>query len=194
MSWWLIPLIILDIIAGILAGLSLSYFIFKKKGKNYPLFKFLTPKIKSKKAVLLLKAGPPDKAENELEMAKSTEKEEPVSQIAEPVEPQVIPDNNAFIKELEDNLSVAARPAGDKLLKFQTEIWDLKQSEFQSAHVPFLAELDQLYVDMQLANNLVWLVADLGHDNPDFKAGYTDLKNRITLRLKRVIPKVKSLT
>jgi hypothetical protein len=179
MSWGLLPFIILDVVAGIAAGLLISYYILRRQNKSFPLFQIF-----QKKSL-------------KTESGESAEPPAPPPHIAEDPPPQAtespaVLDQAGLIQELENNLEIASRPMGEKLGKFQTEVWDAGQSWFNKNKPPFLNELSDAYLDMQLANNVVWLVTELGHESPDFRASYSEVKNRVALRLKRVLPKVKS--
>jgi hypothetical protein len=103
----------------------------------------------------------------------------------------VAPSKSAAVLELENNLEIATRPSATKLLNFQTDVWNTRRSEFSLTNSQILGELTEAYVDMLLANNIVWLVTELGRDSPDLRASYSDLKNKIADRLKRVLPAVK---
>jgi hypothetical protein len=104
--------------------------------------------------------------------------------------PPAPPAKSAAILELETNLLIAARPSVDKLASFQTDIWNTRRSEFNTVNSQILNELTEAYVDMLLANNIVWLVNELGRDSQDLRASYSELKNKVADRLKRVLPQI----
>jgi hypothetical protein len=92
---------------------------------------------------------------------------------------------------LESNLETARLPVSDKLSNFKTEVWNTRRSEFNVASPQLLSELTEAYVDMLLANNIVWLVTELGRDSKDLRESYSDLKTKVADRLERVVPQVK---
>jgi hypothetical protein len=197
MSWWIIPVICADIIAGIGIGLLISYFVLKKQGKRFPFFQKKEEKAELTEPTMAFGIEPEE--ENPVESqdistapsGEIPEKEIPESAESKTVEPPADWDDKALVAELKYNLEIASRPAGEKLLKFQTEVWNVSQAGLDSTKPPFLNELSETYVDILLANNLVWLVADLGRDSPYFRTGYAEIKNRIVSRIKQVLPKVK---
>jgi hypothetical protein len=205
MSWWLIPVIVIDVIAGIVAGLIISYFILKRRGKSSPLLRGFQKKLNDTEDHQKTShpASEPQKIpliepKGEIPITKRAADVTvplgyPAENISKSPNTPPLPDDTALIVELESNLEIASRPAAEKLVKFQTEVWNVLQSELGLKKPPYLGDLSDAYVDMLLANNIVWLVTDLGRDSPDFRASYSELKNRIALRLKRILPKVKSL-
>jgi hypothetical protein len=198
MPWWIIPVICADIIAGIGIGLLISYFILKKQGKRFPFFQKrvkapdIPESIESSGIVPLEEETVEEQPASPNDAGEDPEKETPVNAVPLMIGPPAVWDDNALIEELKKNLEIASRPAGEKLLlKFQTEVWSASQAGLDSARPPFLNELSDTYVDMLLANNLVWLVVDLGRDSPYFRTSYIETKNRIVIRIKRILPKIK---
>jgi hypothetical protein len=119
----------------------------------------------------------------------------PKSKAAPPVaSPQDIPPapppKSAAILELETNLLIATRPSADKLASFQTDIWNTRRSDYNVVNSQILGELTEAYVDMLLANNIVWLVNELGRDSQDLRASYSELKNKVADRLRRVLTQI----
>ena len=93
-----------------------------------------------------------------------------------------------FIKELETNLAIATAPWADKLLPFQTSCWDAKHGESEPLLAAHHQDLIQLYVDIGLANNIVWLATEIGHRSKELDESYIKLCAGIAERLKRVVP------
>ena len=52
--------------------------------------------------------------------------------------------------------------------------------------------MTEAYVDMFLANNIVWLVTEIGRDSQELTAGYYKLSNKIAERLQRIMPDVRN--
>jgi hypothetical protein len=105
------------------------------------------------------------------------------------ITPQPTPVSAAII-ELEANLSIAIQPSVNKLANFQTDIWNTRRSDFNQVSSQLLSELTEAYVDMLLANNIVWLVNELGRDSQDLRASYSELKIKVAERLRRVLPQI----
>jgi hypothetical protein len=93
-----------------------------------------------------------------------------------------------FLKELETNLAIATTSWADKLIPFQTSCWDAKHGEGDPLLTTYHQELIQLYVDIGLANNIVWLATEIGHRSSDLDDSYIKLCASIADSLKRVIP------
>lgn len=85
--------------------------------------------------------------------------------------------------DLEINLTVATLPWTDKLLPFQTSVWDSKHGEGEPLMITHLYELIQLYVDIGLANNIVWLATELGHRSKELDESYIKLCKGIAERI-----------
>jgi hypothetical protein len=263
MPWWLVPSIILVVIAGAGAGLLIGRFILKRQNKSFPEFE------RQQNSVLLTEtksASPPKQvtatkprlitkkelrrektpqtqaqsitlAEDTLEkyISKSQsaqlnvdsvipEKTSPITQppvvpervhqpnmsqvvpdnslqssrlsavpekITQPPKPFTVPSQSAAVIELESNLAIAKLPVVEKLDNFNTDIWNTRRSEFNLTDSQLLSELTEAYVDMLLANNIVWLIMELGRDSKDLRESYSDLKSKVAERLERVLPRVK---
>lgn len=198
MYWWLGPSIIGVIAAGVLVGLLVSYLILKKKGKNpapirqnySPAFNALresTTNLKSERKkvdVLEAKTKPvilvDEKVDSYLNQINGLHAVDKISS----------PKSEALI-ELENNLSIASKSVNGKLTKFNTEIWDSKRTQFNSLTEEIRGELTEAYVDMLLANNVVWLVTELGRNSQDLVASYSKLSNKVAERLQRIMPVVR---
>jgi len=93
------------------------------------------------------------------------------------------------LQELESNLAIATNP--NTLVNFKVETWNTKRSEFNAVNADLMAELVEAYVDMMLANNVVWLVTELGRESPHLKDSYTQLSSKVEQRLLRIMPAVR---
>lgn len=86
-------------------------------------------------------------------------------------------------KELDANLIIASTPWTDKLLPFQTTVWDSKHDEDKLLITTRMQELIQLYVDIGLANNIIWMATELGHRSKELDESYTKLCKNIAERI-----------
>jgi hypothetical protein len=50
-----------------------------------------------------------------------------------------------------------------------------------------MTELKEAYIDIRLANNIVWLVTEMGASSKDFEASYLRLCGKIAERLNKVL-------
>jgi hypothetical protein len=98
-----------------------------------------------------------------------------------------------FIKELEANLAVATSPWSDHLQSFQTKCWDEKHGQYEPLLSDHHQELIQLYVDIGLANNIVWLATEIGHRSKELDDSYIKLCSSISESIKRIVPSLNNI-
>lgn len=198
MSWWLGPSIIGVIAAGVLVGLLVGYLILKKKGKNpAPVRQNYSSAVNVRgESATDLKSEP-----GKVDVPEA--KTKPVILVDEKVDTYLnqinglhtadkvsSPKSEALI-ELENNLSIASRSVNGKLTKFNTEVWDSNRIKFSSLAEDIRGELTEAYVDMLLANNVVWLVTELGRNSQDLIASYSKLSSKVAERLQRIMPVIR---
>jgi hypothetical protein len=196
MSWWLWPSIAGVIAAGILVGLLVGYFILRKKGKNPSIIlqnKDLTFNVASQSAGNLT-SGPQKVDAPEIKAKPVISVDDKVDTYLNQINNLPVVDKDTRVKksealiELENNLTIASSTATSNLTKFSTEVWDTKRTEFSLLTEEIRGELTEAYVDMLLANNVVWLVTELGRNSQDLIASYNKLSNKVAERLQRIMP------
>lgn len=96
-----------------------------------------------------------------------------------------------LFSEVDNNRKLAVKPPGEKLVPFQTQAWDASRDGEQELPVQLREDLSQAYVDMRLANSIVWLSAELGRRSPNLDESYAKLCVNIATRLNRVAPQLK---
>ena len=96
----------------------------------------------------------------------------------------------AFISELETNLTIATAPWKDRPVPFQTTCWEAKIEKVEPSMVSHLQDLIQLYADISLANNVVWLATEIGHRSKELDESYLKLCSGIAQLIKVIIPAV----
>ena len=92
-----------------------------------------------------------------------------------------------FIKELETNLAIANTPWSGKVTSFQSKSWDAWHGEGDKSLTPHIQEIIQLYVDISLANNIVWMATVLDHRSNELDKSYIKLCANIAARTKSII-------
>ena len=92
-----------------------------------------------------------------------------------------------IVKELETNFTIASTPWSDKLLPFQTSSWDKTRGENEPLLVSHFQELISLYVDIGLANNIVWMATEIRHRSKELDETYMKLCMVIADRLRRLL-------
>ena len=114
---------------------------------------------------------------------------------SEIVTPEIIPirenkketTRSAFIIELETNLAIATTPWADKPILFQTEYWDNEQEKIEPVIESHLQELIQLYFDIDLANNVVWMATEMNHRSKELDESYIKVCAGIAERIQKIV-------
>jgi len=88
--------------------------------------------------------------------------------------------------EVEKNHRIATEPWTGELRPFQTDVWDASQAETHKLTANLQEDLIQAYVDMHLANNIVWLLTELGLRSRNLDKNYMQLCASVAARLDRV--------
>jgi hypothetical protein len=90
------------------------------------------------------------------------------------------------LNEIETNLKIATTPWNGKPAPFQTKIWDTRMGEFDSLVIEHSDDLGQAYIDMAMANQIVWFCTEIGYSSDDLKTSYKKLCIKIAERLTTV--------
>jgi hypothetical protein len=85
--------------------------------------------------------------------------------------------------ELQTNLKIATTPWDSTPLPFQTEIWDRNIGQFDTMGEERRRNLGEAYLDMHMANQIVWLFTSLGSISNDLAASYRLLCAKVAERL-----------
>ena len=201
MTWWLIPSILGVTLFGIIVGLLVSRQIVKLQYKGFPFFHRRnghntdpTPG----ESVYQPTGGPIGFAtknqQTQIKTVANTDTDERLQVYLKTPKSQSavkIPLNPALL-ELNKNLSIASRPSINSLVSYQTDVWSNKRNEFNGISRENMDVLIEAYVDMMLANNVVWLVNELGRDSQDLKDSYARLSSKVAERLTRIMPDIRN--
>lgn len=207
MFWWQILLvIIMFIIVGLVFGYFLSYIIIAQIMKRPFLEKFApaiifrrsresTPKRQlsgeapTKPAAVL-------EAKTTLSIEQSPQSEVPVAQPSASSQEEVtsgaagegILVGYALMSEVKNNNKIASRAQSGDLKSFSTKVWESTSQELLNLPEEIKQELSQAYVDMRLANSIVWLAIELKRRSPHLDDNYSKLCDNISARLNSIIP------
>ena len=107
----------------------------------------------------------------------------------EQVEPTVI---DRLLVELEKNHELSIESRSDKLLPFQTHTWDVSPDALKMLSVNLQWELTQAYLDMYIANNIIWFLDEFDRKSPVLDDQYMKMCNQIAAKLSRIIPMLKT--
>ena len=188
MDWWQNILVILaSIVAGLLVGYLLGYIIvtrilrkpFSIKWNVTQKWKVAKQQSDKQMKIEVEKAGEVKRAEEGMEK-ETTVVEEPLKSTA-----------SDLIEEAENNYKIANEHSIEKLLSFQTSVWDGKKDEVHKLPINLQDDLTQAYLDMRLANSVVWLCTELGRKSHNLDKNYLALCANIAVRLNRIIPLLK---
>ena len=95
-------------------------------------------------------------------------------------------------KELESNLNVATAPWSGKVTAFQTTAWDANPDKIEPGLAEKRAEITEVYIDIRLANNIVWISNELGNKSPNLDESYRKLCTKIAERIGNLVAPVNS--
>jgi hypothetical protein len=194
--WWQILLIIIGaIVAGTAVGIAISYFT-RRLMQNYRSRRTWTGMFSSaatSSSTSVPISTPPPAPDQAAEPPGGI----PVDDIPQfelnytqpPAESPAIPRD--LFTEIEANYRLAGNPSNETLTAFDTKTWDKDKEMLAKLPADVREDLSQAYVDMRLANSIVWLATDLGRQSDDLTQSYHKLCRNITNRLERVIDLLK---
>ncbi len=190
MEWWQVVLILLVSVAGgILVGVLLSYLI-RLSTRKQVIKKLFSQKLSvSKLSIRKLFSQKLSLSKLSVPKKLSISKREPVSAAGESSK-LVAPD---LFAEIENNHRISTEPDSNKLVSFQTQAWDAHQFEVGGLPADLREDLDQAYIDMRLANSLVWVSTELGRRSQSLDENYMKLRATIAERLHRIKPLIDQL-
>ena len=199
MDWWQIVLIlslvsVVSIIAGVIAGIPLSKLILRNRNQTSSGRHRISPKFESqykdttdqfdkllnKYSLSKIKTEGHD---NSGEIAKREKGKTDV--VAEQVEPTVI---DCILLELKENCKLSIESSSEKLLPFQTNTWDGNHNVLDMISADLKWELAQAYLDMYVANNIIWFFKEFDRQSPVLDEQYVKICNQISARLSKIIP------
>ena len=109
---------------------------------------------------------------------------EPTELTKEGAEQQVTPKAGIF-NEIEENFQMAQNCQADKPVPFKTEVWETKGQSIRGLGLELQYELAEVYTDIYLANNLIWLLTEINSGNQKLTTAYAELCSKIAERLKK---------
>ena len=203
MDWWQIALVLLlisllSVICGMIVGIPLSKRVLRRRNQTSVGKYRISPKLESQYTYTttdqfddLLKkytASKPKTEEKDREVSFKRENGETEVGV-EQVEPTVI---DRLLVELEKNHELSIESRSDKLLPFQTHTWDVSPDALKMLSVNLQWELTQAYLDMYIANNIIWFLDEFDRKSPVLDNQYGKMCNQIAAKLSRIIPMLKT--
>ncbi len=102
-------------------------------------------------------------------------------------------EKSELLLEIKSNKSIAKAQFTGKLLPFQTGAWDRSFYEAFTLPVDSLKELSEAYIDIRLANELVWLSEVVGHTRKEIEESYLKLRTSIADRLDKALMQIMTI-
>ncbi len=91
--------------------------------------------------------------------------------------------------ELLHNQNIASESSTGTLAPFQTEVWDAQQFTANDLPNNLQNDLERLYTDIKIWNNLVWLATELGHQSHSLREEHKKLLSGLATRIDEAIKK-----
>jgi len=85
-----------------------------------------------------------------------------------------------LLNEIESNLGIATQPWSVEPVPFETKTWEAYKDRLSAS---LREKLTKIYVDIQMANSLVWLSKGLGQKSESLNSSYTKLRDQIATAL-----------
>jgi hypothetical protein len=92
-----------------------------------------------------------------------------------------------LLAELENNRRAARDASGDEPAALQTAAWDSNQRAARTLPQDLRADLESIYTDINLLNQLVWLSSEFRPASPALRARYVSLSLGIAHRLDEIV-------
>jgi hypothetical protein len=91
-----------------------------------------------------------------------------------------------LLAEFERNCRTAREFSGDNLVPLQTDVWDSSQDMLRKLHTDLRNDLERIYADIRLLNQLVWFSSEFHRQSPGLHEQYVDLLMSIARRLDEI--------
>ena len=82
-------------------------------------------------------------------------------------------------------MAIAITPLPNKVLAFQSSNWGSGQGELLLS--PHVHDIIQLYIDIGLANNIVWMTTEIGHRSKELDESCIQLCTNIAEHVKKIM-------
>jgi general secretion pathway protein E len=94
---------------------------------------------------------------------------------------------STIFSEIEMNLKIATDHQVNKPVSFQTNLWDSNKNEIHELPTIIRSELVEVYNNMCVVNNLVWLITEIGDPTAELSATYIELCRGIASHLTKIL-------
>ena len=174
LAWWQISLILIaTIVIGILISVCVCYlivrFVFRRRLSFFKFFCIFFNKKREEYSSGSLTG-----------QFTSTYSAQP-----EVHEPASFPMSELF-SEIEHNLRIVTESSGDNQLPLKSDVWDALRHSAQELPANLREELEHLYSEIHLLNQIVKVSTDLGFRSSFLEERYGKRANSITGKLKKI--------
>jgi hypothetical protein len=193
-AWQIAITLLVAILVGILVGILLSYILLKLVYHNNLDLMTVCRIFFGKQSWLITPGGLVPKPWRQAPGPPGTEKqvEAPVStnNNGGTLSDLQIPGREDILKlfiECEQNREKIRGFSGNNLIPLQTQAWDSNRNFISSLNPTLRDDLECVYTDIALLNNLVWLSTEFHRSGPGIQAQYMVLNENIAKRLDTII-------
>lgn len=181
MEWWQILLasmvaILIAPLIGIFVAHLIIRFVYKERS---PFFKYFYLLFSRNPRVFT----PRDSVRQSTDKPSAPPK---VHELAESPIPGLLAELPGLLAEFELNCKIVAEFSGDNLLPLQTDVWDAHRYSAYQVPTTLRVQLEQVYDDIHLLNNIAWLSIELGHRSSSLDGQYRKQLTSIYERLLKI--------
>ena len=174
LAWWQISLILVaTVLIGIVISICICYlivrFVFKKRLSFFKFFYIFFSK----------------KPEVYASVSLARQYTSTASAPPEVHEPANFPISELFL-EIEHNLRIIAESSGDNQLPLQSDVWDALRNSAQDLPVNLREQLEHLYSEIHLLNQIVRVSTELGFRSSFLDERYGKRATSITEKLQKI--------
>ena len=92
-----------------------------------------------------------------------------------------------LLEEIDDNRKSARSSSGSKMIPLRTDVWDASQGIIRSMDPGLRRDLEAVYADIRLLNQLVWLSSEFHRSSRAILSRYADLSLAIAKSLDDIV-------
>lgn len=89
----------------------------------------------------------------------------------------------SLVKECEINRQILKKSEDQNFAPLRTDYWTMHRKELVNLPQEFQKKIEDLYIDINLLNQIVWIITEFGRKSPDVLNQYNSLKQIILSRL-----------
>jgi hypothetical protein len=89
----------------------------------------------------------------------------------------------SLVKECEINRQILKKSEDQNFAPLRTDYWTMHRKELANLPQEFQKKIEDLYIDINLLNQIVWIITEFGRKSPDILNQYNSLKQIILSRL-----------